>query len=202
MSPTEDPGPVRQRRRGAELEAALLTAAWQELLDTGYDALTIEGVAERAATSRAVVYRRWPTKPALVHAAVVRAMSQERADTPDTGALRSDVIALLRQLNSDRLRLGIVLLTRLGEFFNDAGVSLADLRDEWTAGAGSRMTTILERAQRRGEFGADALTPRIARLPMDLFRHEVMITLAAVPHHVIDEIVDEIFLPLLATRSG
>jgi len=53
----------------AALEEALLDAAWAELLRAGYEALTYEAVAERARTSRAVLYRRWPTKRDLVLAA-------------------------------------------------------------------------------------------------------------------------------------
>ena len=45
------------RRRGTALEAALLEAAWDELSEVGYAALTMEGVAARARTSRAVLYR-------------------------------------------------------------------------------------------------------------------------------------------------
>ncbi|WP_460358133.1 TetR family transcriptional regulator [Actinoallomurus acanthiterrae] len=36
------------RRRGQELEDALLDAAWEELAEVGYGRFTIEGVAARA----------------------------------------------------------------------------------------------------------------------------------------------------------
>ena len=38
-------GRVPQRRRGVTLENALLDAAWDELVEKGYDAFTIESVA-------------------------------------------------------------------------------------------------------------------------------------------------------------
>ena len=47
-----------QRRRGPALEEALLDAAWTELTERGYDEMTIDAVAVRAGTSRAVLYRR------------------------------------------------------------------------------------------------------------------------------------------------
>ena len=37
--------PVARRRRGAELEAALLDATWDELVEVGYGALTIDAMA-------------------------------------------------------------------------------------------------------------------------------------------------------------
>jgi len=62
----------RTRRRGAALEAALLDAAWDELQVTGYQAMTMEAVADRAGTSRAVLYRRWPKRAELVVATLRR----------------------------------------------------------------------------------------------------------------------------------
>ncbi len=40
-------------------------------------------------------------------------------------------------------------------------------------------------------------TPGIASLPFDLWRHEVMMTLRPVPDHVLRQIVDDIFIPLI-----
>ena len=61
---------VRRRRRGPQLEAALLDAAWEELVHVGYASLTMESVAARAHTGIAVLYRRWPNKDQLVLAAI------------------------------------------------------------------------------------------------------------------------------------
>src|ERR1700742_559320 len=60
----------RQRRRGEELEAALLDAAWDELVEAGFAKLTMESVAARAKTGVAVLYRRWPRKDDPVLAAI------------------------------------------------------------------------------------------------------------------------------------
>ena len=65
-----DEQPVARRRRGAELEQALLEATWAELTEVGYGALTFNAVAQRAGTSRTVVYRRWPTKRELTEATI------------------------------------------------------------------------------------------------------------------------------------
>ena len=45
----------RQRRRGEELETALLAAAWDELVEAGFARLTMESVAARAKTGVAVL---------------------------------------------------------------------------------------------------------------------------------------------------
>ena len=57
---------VRSRRRGTELEHAIYEAALAELNEVGYGRLTMEGVAARARTGKAAVYRRWSSRQALV----------------------------------------------------------------------------------------------------------------------------------------
>ena len=58
------------------------------------------------------------------------------------------------------------------------------------------------RAAERGEVRLDMVTPRIASLPGDLLRHELLITDAPVSDAFIAEIVDEIFLPLVTVHES
>ena len=99
----EDPAPKATRRRGAELENAILEAVWDQLSEQGYAGLTYEAVAARARTSRAVLYRRWPTRETLVRAAVRHLGARTPRISPDTGSLREDVLAILRHSNETRL---------------------------------------------------------------------------------------------------
>lgn len=64
----------RSRRRGEVLERALYEATLAELTEVGYGSLTMEGIAARAHTGKAALYRRWDTKCELVHAALVFAL--------------------------------------------------------------------------------------------------------------------------------
>jgi hypothetical protein len=70
----------------------------------------------------------------------------------------------------------------------------------------SLLDRALAKAVDRGEIGEGQVSPRIARLPGDLFRYEVLFTLQPVDDDTIVEIVDTIFLPLVhsswpATRA-
>jgi AcrR family transcriptional regulator len=186
-----------QRRRGEALESALLDAVWAELADRGYDELTIDAVATRAQTSRAVLYRRWPGKPELVLAALVHQAKTEPVAIPDTGSLRGDVVALLREANKVRARLVTQLLTRLGAFYTDAGTNLAELSAYVQGGRDAVLDEIIQRAVARGEVQPGQVSGRVARLPVDLFRHELLMTFRPVADGVIEEIVDDIFLPLV-----
>lgn len=71
---TQDRSSTRSRRRGEVLERALYEATLAELAEVGYGGLTMEGIAARAHTGKAALYRRWCSKHDLVHAALVYAL--------------------------------------------------------------------------------------------------------------------------------
>jgi len=193
-------GPAR-RRRGAELEEAILDAAWEQLAEAGYGGFTFEAIAERARTSKPVLYRRWPTRSALLLAAFRRRGERTRFPTPDTGSLRGDVVAVLRQVQRSRAELFALVAASAGLAF-ELDVSPAEVRAALVGTAPSHMRLILERAVERGEAGPAALHPRVVSLPMDLMRGEGIMTLKPVPTRAIEEIVDEVFLPLVRARSA
>lgn len=87
----------------------------------------------------------------------------------------------------------------LGDCFAD-GELLSRLQSQVAHIGTDVMTTILKRAADRGEVRSD-ISPRVATLPTDLFRHEFFLTRTPPPEHVIIEIVDDVFLPL-AQRAG
>jgi AcrR family transcriptional regulator len=58
----------RPRRAGADEE--ILAVALELLREKGYRELNVDEVAERTGVAKTTVYRRWPTKGALVAAAI------------------------------------------------------------------------------------------------------------------------------------
>ena len=58
---------------------------------------TVDAVAERAGTSRSVLYRRWADRTDLLEAALGLELRRDRVPAPDTGNLRDDMIELLRR---------------------------------------------------------------------------------------------------------
>jgi AcrR family transcriptional regulator len=188
---------VTRRRRGEELEHVLLAAAWDELMENGYSAFTIDAVAARAGTSRPVVYRRWPTKKDLMIAAISAAGEKSRSEPPNTGSLRSDMIAVLQEANRTRLGFAALLSVHLGSFYQESGITLAELREHLIGQRVHTSDVIMNRAIERGEVDPAKVTPRIANLPFDLFRHELLMTMKPMADEVIEEIIDTIFLPLV-----
>lgn len=158
-SPPPPPGPARRTvgaRTGGRSErvvTAVLEATVAELARTGYVALRLEDVASHAGVNKTTVYRRWPTKEELVVAAL-----REHAGTdeklPDTGALRTDLVALVKRTLS-RLRTprgsAISRMINLELANPEVDRVTRKLRDEVT----TRRAELIRRAQSRGEIAVD-----------------------------------------------
>lgn len=124
-------GRGRPRREGADEE--ILSVAMEMLRESGYRELNVDAIAERAGVAKTTVYRRWPTKAALVSAALplmasvdVAAVLREvcalltllrDADTEVLQAVLEPRRARLRELVGDELTadmlIGPLLITRL-----------------------------------------------------------------------------------------
>jgi AcrR family transcriptional regulator len=186
------------RRRGLSLETALLDAAWDELHVVGYAALTMDGVAARAGTSKAVLYRRWQNRAELILAALHVHRPMVSGEVPDTGSLRGDVIALLRRTSAGIAEIGTETIFGLFDELSREPEAAAYL---FASRVGDEaMATILLSAERRGEVRLESITRRVASLPLHLLRYELLWRRAVVPDDVIAQIVDEVFLPLVLMR--
>jgi len=193
-------GPTR--RRGAELEQAILRAALDELAERGYAGLTMDRVARRAGTNKNAIYRRWPNRAALGLAAY-RQLAVADQELPDTGELRGDVLELLRGANRHLSSpAGDILRSLLGSAGGDPQL-LEQLRAQSTDAGSSTWLTVLGRAVARGEAPPEALHPRVATVAVVLLRNEYVTRgTPTVPDDVLVEIVDEVYLPLVRRRGG
>jgi AcrR family transcriptional regulator len=186
---------IKERRRGTALEDAILDAAWAELSERGYAAMTLEAVAKRAGTSRPVLHRRWPSRVRLATAALGRYLATHPIEAPDLGSICAEMSLLLRGMSS-RARPDLIrLLFDMSADLAAVNSRPADLRAEITSDRAIR--AVLQRGVERGEVDPARLTPRIVALPTDLARHEMLMTLKPLSDAVIREIVEEIFLPLV-----
>ncbi|MCD9625178.1 TetR/AcrR family transcriptional regulator [Rhabdothermincola salaria] len=84
------------RQRSVEADRAILSAAIDELAESGYGSFTVAAVIARAGVSSATLYRRWATKEELV-AAALASLHPEPVDI-DTGSLEGDVTALVARM--------------------------------------------------------------------------------------------------------
>jgi AcrR family transcriptional regulator len=84
------PMTARGRPRSAELDSAILEATRALLLKVGYSRLSMEAIAARAGVGKPTLYRRYPTKAAVVFEAVFG--KTKELEDPDTGNVRADLI--------------------------------------------------------------------------------------------------------------
>jgi AcrR family transcriptional regulator len=189
---------VRRRRRGEELESALLDAAWEELADVGFASLTMESVAARAKTGVAVLYRRWPNKNDLVMAAIVHYRHTRRVENPDTGTLRGDLLALLGDFSDGQSGFTAIMAATFAGLQADSGLTPAEVRARIIEEQPITSSQIYRRAHERGEIDLDRIPPAVLTMPFDLMRHDLLMTLTAIPRGRIVSIVDDLFLPLAA----
>jgi AcrR family transcriptional regulator len=186
---------VGSRRRGRVLETAIFEVVLQELAETGYVNFSIERVAAGAGTSKPVIYRRWPTRARLVYAALRASRPGLSFETPDTGTVRGDVMLILRRISElvDELS-PEVIFGLIAELLHESDSSLFAEVHERNA---KIMMEILNRGVARGEIAAEKLTPRLAALPFDLVRHQLVLLQQPLSALDIEEIIDRIFLPLV-----
>jgi AcrR family transcriptional regulator len=196
---TEQVQRVRQRRRGEELEAALLEAAWQELVEAGFARLTMESVAARAKTGIAVLYRRWPNKDDLVLAAIRHYGATRPVDIPDTGSLRGDMIALLGSFSSTRVGFAAIVSAAFSGLLASTGRTPAEVREKILANGPLSSDQIFARAHERGEIDVDRIPPAVLAMPFDLMRHDMLMTYQPIPPERVIAIVDDLFMPLVVS---
>jgi AcrR family transcriptional regulator len=186
---------VASRRRGEELEQAILKATWEEFQEVGFAKLSMEGVAKRAGTSKPVIYRRWPSRMELMVACATSRMPTA-GSIPDTGTLRGDTIAVLKLLRGRMFVVGQSAMLGMLSTVSEDPVSLRSFVQRFVSHLLTLMDKVVERAGDRGELDPDLLGPRLRKLPIDLARNEFLIT-GELGDEAIEEILDQVFFPAL-----
>jgi AcrR family transcriptional regulator len=165
----------RSRRRGEVLERALYQATLAELAEVGYGGLTMEGIAARAHTGKAALYRRWASKHDLVQAALVFALPPLAEPRPGRSARESlltvfiahrDILAGKTAFPSLNIMAQLIHEPELRAIFADAVV-------------GPRLKiveSIVRAAVEDGDIDPATLTPLTARIGPALINHHFLLT--------------------------
>jgi AcrR family transcriptional regulator len=190
------------RRRGVALERAIINATWELLAEGNHERLTMAAIADRAGTSKPVLYRRWTNRTDLILAALRNKTPTPQLANADHGTLRADLIALLHSAAAwfTGLPPGVVHSLRAAMAVDPELRALLAMRID-LVDIRPALFQALERAARRGETDGGPVGDRALRLPLDLMFLESMNQLpVAEPDKVIAEIIDQIMLPLLTAR--
>ncbi|WP_031510179.1 TetR/AcrR family transcriptional regulator [Streptomyces megasporus] len=147
------PAPSRRPGgRSARVRARVLDAVRAQLVEHGYDGLTVDAVAARAGVHRTTVYRRWRDVGGLL-ADVLDAAGDDDWRPEDTGGLESDLVALNREVHAALTERPSITAALIAASFRSTEAADA-LRRFWEDRY-ARCEVVVHRAVRRGEVPAD-----------------------------------------------
>lgn len=192
--PAESDHRSRPRRRGSELTTAIYDAVLAELADDGYAGLTMDGIARRAGTGKASLYRRWPTRTELVMDAVYATLPGDQA-LPDTGTLRDDIVGIFTTVAA-RLAgpIGEALRGLRGEALIDPAAG-DRVRDYSRSAALHTLRRLADRAVARGEIDAFSVTALRLEAGPAIMRNHFLFN--DIDDFDVASLVDEVIMPLL-----
>ncbi|MGW9399535.1 TetR/AcrR family transcriptional regulator [Streptomyces sp. DSM 116494] len=148
------PPPAARRRPGgrtSRIRAQVLDAVRAELVEAGYDALTVDAVAARAGVHRTTVYRRWRDVGGLL-ADVLDAASDDDWQPEDTGSLPGDLAVLNHQIHTALTAQPPITAALIAASFRSDEAARA-LQRFWEDRY-ARCEIVVTRAARRGEIPA------------------------------------------------
>lgn len=189
---TESPPTAsRSRRRGLVLERALYDATLAELAEVGYGGLTMEGIAARAHTGKAALYRRWCSKHDLVYAALLYALPQ--LQKPRSGRSSRENLLTVFAAHRDVLagKTGFPSLDIVGQLIHEP--ELRAIFADAVVGPRLRIIEqILRVAVDDGDLDPATITPFTARIGPALINQQFLLTGAPPSRRELTHIVDTV----------
>jgi AcrR family transcriptional regulator len=195
--------PRRDRARNParfdrSLDGAILGAALEGLADCGYDQMSMDDVATRARVGKAAIYRRWPSKAAVVADAIAHwRRGLGSVQPPNTGSLRGDIDALTAAVpDMNEVEVGTMKVV--------IGVATAATHDPVLAAALDElvlsqprrmMSVVLDNAVARGEIpaGRDLALIADAVLGLNILR---AMTGRPIDRVFVRRVLEDLVLPL------
>ncbi|MFB7916786.1 TetR/AcrR family transcriptional regulator [Streptomyces sp. NPDC056061] len=140
------------------------TAVLDILRESGYEALTMEGVAARTRCGKSTLYRQWGSKPELVTAALHGTRSAMLPHI-DTGTLAGDLREAARAIGAGSGR-DIPLMHALGHAALQSPELMCALRESLILPETATIEAMVRRGAERGEIPADS--PAAEFVPVQL----------------------------------
>jgi AcrR family transcriptional regulator len=144
--------PQTSHRRGEHVRQTVLAAAFDELVANGFDGATVAGVAKRSGVHETTVYRRWATRENLFVAALLE-RSADAIPAPDTGSIKGDLLAILREVLAYVGSAAGTAILRAATLPVDH--AYADVREGFWAHRLDALTPVVARGIERGELRAE-----------------------------------------------
>jgi AcrR family transcriptional regulator len=131
-------------------QASVLDATMQLLFERGFGGATVDEISRRSGVAKTTIYRHWPTRTDLLRNACSTLGTP--LDTPDTGSLKSDIMALMTNL-AHLLRTAkwtsvLPSIIDAAERDPDVAGMYSKLQQDYSA----PFQTVIQRAIRKGEL--------------------------------------------------
>lgn len=143
----------RRSKITPERAQELYTAVLELLRESGYESLTMEGVASRTRCGKSTLYRQWGSKPELVVAAL-HGTRKPLFSGIDTGTLSGDLHEAARVVDATSGK-DTALMHALSHAALQNPDLLCALHSTLITPAIAAIDEMVERAVRRGEIAAD-----------------------------------------------
>ena len=176
-------------------------AALAEIAENGLRGASMDGIARRAGTGKATLYRRWPNVRDLGLDVFLTTMAQAVPSSyPDTGSIREDLLGSLRTF-AQLLRgpMQLVLRELISESAHDPTL-VAEFRTRMGEPMQFELVAVLQRAMARGEIPTAPIDPLIFELPDAMVLHRLLIFGEVIDDQTSIHLVDNVLLPLLGYR--
>ncbi|WP_239380250.1 TetR/AcrR family transcriptional regulator [Frankia sp. CIT1] len=194
MRPTLDSSRSGGRPRDDSRDGAIRRATLQLLAEVGYDGVTMDRVATRAKAGKATIYRRWPSKVALVMDAITT-ITEQSVPIPDTGSFRMDMLAFISSfrdaIGDDR---GRIIAELVSEMPRNSELREA-LRNGLLAQRKTASDVIVHRGIVRGEISAEVDHTVLMELGPALVLQRVLLSGEVVDAAFMERIVDDLIVP-------
>ncbi len=187
-------GHVETRRRGAVLEKAIFEAVFEELRNVGYGKLSMDGVANRAGTGKAGLYRRWSSKETLVLDAL-RNVLPIPGELPTESNARDDILMLLRCMQTAlNTAHGAVLPAAAADV---EGGCARTMRDCVIQPCREMLLQALQRGADQGEVRPEAVTAMTVSIGPSMLIGRVVTDGVPIPEEYVVSLVDDVLMPLI-----
>ncbi|WP_141525141.1 TetR/AcrR family transcriptional regulator [Bacillus cereus] len=141
----------RGRPRNIETQKAILSASYELLLESGFKAVTVDKIADRAKVSKATIYKWWPNKAAVVMDGFLSAAAA-RLPVPDTDSALNDILTHATSLASFLIsREGTIINELVGEGQFDSKLA-EEYRARYFQPRRLQAKQLLEKGIKRGEL--------------------------------------------------
>lgn len=188
----------RGRPRNMETQSSILSASYELLLESGFGAVTVEKIAERAQVSKATIYKWWPNKAAVVMDGFLSAATA-RLPVPDTGWVFQDILEHATNMAQFMIsREGSIFLEIIGEGQVDSALAEA-FRTRYIQPRRLEVRNIMNRGLERGELWKNLDIALCTDLIYGPIFYRLLVTGDPIDKNYVEQLVTQVFKGIRST---